>query len=452
MEFSRTTVSHRSRDSIQTKRHVSERLGDIPPENFDNEHHEWQKGNGVRTDGAVDDNKAHHDREKSIDGPRRPTIDLTDKLRRRDGEKASAKEPKERDSERTKTDEHGKPPCPGFGRQLKDLGVSPFTSHIINTPPESTFHLPKFTKFDPATCEAYTHLIHFRQTIELCTQKDKVKCKAFPSSLGSLGLQWFNKLPAGSIRNLADLERAFNTHFITSNKTAKEPESLSQMRKLPSETLRQYAEHYWQLFNEILDIDEYCAARTFKKGLETGSKILDELAICPPHGMGELMHVVECFCALKEFYADRAAQGMPKLYCNPALCHPQLPAPVIAQQPQTKKYLNNIKEGKKRQPKVHDYVAETTYFKEPIWSFLKEIMRQPWFEWPTGKLGTDTGQPDQNPRKKCSYHNELGHYMTACAPYKALLERLATQDHLDQYIDQTKTLARQPIGNPNPNE
>ncbi|KAI8550500.1 hypothetical protein RHMOL_Rhmol06G0111800 [Rhododendron molle] len=100
-------------------------------------------------------------------------------------------------------------------------------------------------KFDPATCEAYTHLIHFRQTIELCTRKDEVKCKAFPSSLGSLGLQWFNKLPVGSIRNLVDLEHTFNTHFITSNETANEPKSLFQMRKLPSETLKQYIKRYW---------------------------------------------------------------------------------------------------------------------------------------------------------------------------------------------------------------
>ncbi|XP_058189184.1 uncharacterized protein LOC131306775 [Rhododendron vialii] len=96
-------------------------------------------------------------------------------------------------------------------------------------------------------------------------------------------------------------------------------------------------------------------------------------------------------------------------------------------------------------------MVETTYFKEPIWSFLKEIMRQPWFEWPTGKPGTEIGQPDHNQRKKCSYHNELGYYTTACAPYKALLERLAAQGHLDQYIDRTKTPTLQPTKNPNPN-
>ncbi|XP_058192074.1 uncharacterized protein LOC131309460 [Rhododendron vialii] len=79
-------------------------------------------------------------------------------------------------------------------------------------------------------------------------------------------------------------------------------------------------------------------------------------------------------------------------------------------------------------------------------------MRQPWFEWPQGKLSTDNGQTDQNPRKKCSYHNELGHYTTACAPYKALLERLVAQGHLDQHIDRAKTPARPPVGNPNLNE
>ncbi|XP_058202930.1 uncharacterized protein LOC131317392 [Rhododendron vialii] len=224
------------------------------------------------------------------------------------------------------------------------------------------------------------------------------------------------------------------------------------MRKLPSETLRQYAERYWQLFNKIPGIDEYWAARTFKNGLEICSKILDELAIRPPHDMGELMHIVERFCALEKFYTDRAAQGLTNSTTSFPTVTPQLPAPVTTQQPYPKKLVHNIKEGKKRQPKVHDYVAETTYFKELIWCFLKEIMRQPWFEWPTGKLDTNTGQADQNPRKKCSYHNELGHYTTACAPYKALLGCLAAQGHLDQYIDQTKTPIRPPAGNPNPNE
>ncbi|KAI8550583.1 hypothetical protein RHMOL_Rhmol06G0118500 [Rhododendron molle] len=80
-KFSHTTVLHRSQDFIQTRRHVSERLEDIPPRNFDVEHH--------------DDNKTHRDREKSINGPRQTTTDLRDKLRHRDDEKTLAKGPRE---------------------------------------------------------------------------------------------------------------------------------------------------------------------------------------------------------------------------------------------------------------------------------------------------------------------------------------------------------------------
>ncbi|KAI8524700.1 hypothetical protein RHMOL_Rhmol13G0168800 [Rhododendron molle] len=151
-------------------------------------------------------------------------------------------------------------------------------------------------------------------------------------------------MPAGSIRNLVDLERAFNARFITSNKTTKELESLSQMRKLPNETLRQYSARYRQLFKEIPMIDESWAARSFKNGLESVSKILDELTMHPPHGMGEQMRIVERFCALEELYANRAAQGIPNPTSPLPIVTPQLLAPILTPQSQPKKHVNNIKE------------------------------------------------------------------------------------------------------------
>ncbi|XP_058216814.1 uncharacterized protein LOC131327687 [Rhododendron vialii] len=127
------------------------------------------------------------------------------------------------------------------------------------------------------------------------------------------------------------------------------------------------------------------------------------------------MRIVERFCALEEFYADRAAQGIPNPITLPPLATTQLLAPI----PAKRNTSTTLRKGRN--------------------------VRQ-------RKLGTNTGQEDQNPRKKCLYHNELGHYTTACASYKALLERLAAQGHLDQYNDRTKTPTRQPAGNPNPNE
>ncbi|KAI8571909.1 hypothetical protein RHMOL_Rhmol01G0157000 [Rhododendron molle] len=69
--------------------------------------------------------------------------------------------------------------------------------------------------------------------------------------------------------------------------------------------LQKYAERYWQLFNEIPRVDQYWAARNFKNGLETGSKILDELAIWAPHGMNEPMRTIQQFCTYEEFLAER---------------------------------------------------------------------------------------------------------------------------------------------------
>ncbi|XP_058208275.1 uncharacterized protein LOC131321296 [Rhododendron vialii] len=269
-------------------------------------------------------------------------------------------------------------------------------------------------------------------------------CKAFPSSLGRLGLLWFNQLEAGSIHSFKELERAFNYRFITSNKQAKEEDALAQMRKRPGETLRKYAERYWQLFNEIPGVDQNWAARNFKNGLETGSKILDELAIRAPHGMNELMRTVEQFCSYEEFLAERELQGgqnsiVPQSLHVPT---PQIapPKPMVAVQP--KKQVNTVKVADKKGPKAHDYIAETTVFKEPIYFLLRTIEREPFFVWLNPpKLNTEEG--NNNNRKRCSYHNELGHYTMACAPYKALLENLAAQGLLDNHIDWTKTPRRQ---------
>ncbi|XP_058185711.1 uncharacterized protein LOC131302935 [Rhododendron vialii] len=181
------------------------------------------------------------------------------------------------------------------------------------------------------------------------------------------------------------------------------------MKKRLDETLRKYAEHYWQLFNEIPGVNQYWAARNFKNGLETGSKILYELAIRAHHGMNELMRTIEQLCSYEEFLAERELQGgqtstVPQSLHVPT---PQLaaPKPVVPAQP-------------KKQPNPP-------------------------------KLNTEAG--NDNSQKRCSYHNELGHYTTACALYKALLENLVALGLLDNHIDWTKTPRRQPnAGGPNP--
>lgn len=91
------------------------------------------------------------------------------------------------------TGPYGRPPRSNEYR-MKQLTISPFTPEIDNEPTPPGFHLPKFTKFDRVFTEAYTHLVHFRNVIRIYTSSDALMCKAFSSSLGDLGLMWFNCL------------------------------------------------------------------------------------------------------------------------------------------------------------------------------------------------------------------------------------------------------------------
>ena len=73
--------------------------------------------------------------------------------------------------------------------------------------------------------------------MSLYSSSDAVLYKVFPTSLGTQGSLWFNKLSLWSIRSFRDLERAFLARFVTSNKAKKEVDSLIGLRKRPEETL-----------------------------------------------------------------------------------------------------------------------------------------------------------------------------------------------------------------------
>ena len=74
-------------------------------------------------------------------------------------------------------------------------------------------------------------------------------CILFPSSLGDLGLTWFEKLPEGSIASWAQLAEAFVTRFRTNTKTPVEIDQLLSIDMGDKETLRSYNSRYWDTFN-----------------------------------------------------------------------------------------------------------------------------------------------------------------------------------------------------------
>lgn len=89
-------------------------------------------------------------------------------------------------------------------KALARLQTSPFVSAIENAPLPSGFLQPKFNTYEGKT-DPYSHLSHFRQVMAVYRRNEALMCILFPSSLGDLGLTWFEKLPEGSIASWAQL-------------------------------------------------------------------------------------------------------------------------------------------------------------------------------------------------------------------------------------------------------
>ena len=80
-------------------------------------------------------------------------------------------------------------------------------------------------------------------------------------------MRWFNGLRMNSINFFKKLTQSFYSRFITCSRVPQPLDSLLSMTMREGESVKAYAERYWEMFNEIDgDFDEV-AIRTFKVGL-----------------------------------------------------------------------------------------------------------------------------------------------------------------------------------------
>ena len=76
-------------------------------------------------------------------------------------------------------------------------------------------------------------------------------CTVFPSCLGSVARRWFDNLEEGSIHSFDELTRAFGAKFVACSQVPKPLNSLLSMSMRERETLKNYSDKYWKIYNEI---------------------------------------------------------------------------------------------------------------------------------------------------------------------------------------------------------
>ena len=118
-------------------------------------------------------------------------------------------------------------------------------------------------------------------------------CRVFPSSLGPMPMRWFDGLRTNSINSFKKLTQSFCSRFITCSRVPQPLDSLLSMLMREGESVKAYAERYWEMFNEINgDFDEV-AIRTFKVSLPCEHGLRKSLTSKPVISLRQLMDRVD---------------------------------------------------------------------------------------------------------------------------------------------------------------
>ncbi|XP_075655200.1 uncharacterized protein LOC142625424 [Castanea sativa] len=154
------------------------------------------------------------------------------------------------------------------------------------------------------------------------------------------------------------------------------------------ETLRNYANRYWELYNEIGGGNEKIAASTFRMGLPKESRLRESLTLRPPEDMRQLMR---CFEEYKRLEDDRL-QTKGK-------------APII-NYPRNTGF--NPRHGKDLRIQELDPAIRgvNAAFKEPVHRIIDRIKYEPYFKRPNKMAGHPS---KRNQNLYCTYHRDKGH-------------------------------------------
>ena len=161
------------------------------------------------------------------------------------------------------------------------------------------FTRPPFNFYDEKT-NLVEHVSHYIQMLSLHNHNNALMRRVFPSSLGPITLRFFNGLRNGSIHSFGELIQEFGIRFMNCSRVPQLVDALLSMKMGARETLRNYTNRYWELYNEIGRGNEKIATSTFRLGLPEDSKLRKSLTMRPLEDMRQLMRCIEEYKRLED--------------------------------------------------------------------------------------------------------------------------------------------------------
>jgi len=161
------------------------------------------------------------------------------------------------------------------------------------------FHQPTFTIYNGQT-DPMEHVSHFNQRMAVYFKEEALMCKVFSSSLGPVGMRWFDGLRMGSINSFKELTQAFNSCFITCTRIPRPLNSLLSLSMREGETLKTYSDWYWEIYNEIKGDFEDITISSFKNGLPAKHSLRKSLTGKPVTSLCQLMDRIDKYKRVKK--------------------------------------------------------------------------------------------------------------------------------------------------------
>ena len=130
-----------------------------------------------------------------------------------------------------------------MSRALDQLSKSPFTRLIEGVTLPLRFQQPAFTFYNGNT-DPVEHVSQFNQRMAIHSKNEALICKVFPSSLGPVGMRWFNGLKENSVDSYKQLTQAFGSRFVTNSRAPRPLNVLLSLSMCDGETLKAYSGRY----------------------------------------------------------------------------------------------------------------------------------------------------------------------------------------------------------------
>ena len=311
-------------------------------------------------------------------------------------------------------------------KALTQISKSPFTRGIERARLPRRFHQPTFSMYNGRT-DPVEHVSQFRQRMAVYSQDEALLCRVFPSSLGPMPMRWFDGLKTNSIGSFKKLTQSFCSRFIACSRAPQPLDSLLSMTMREGETVRSYAERYWEVFNEIDGDFEEVAVRTFKVGLPSEHGLRKSLTGKPVTNLQQLMDRVDKYKRIEDDQQQQQ-QGKEKTKL----------APQERREFRPDRYNNNRprRDYAEQQASSNSQIVGAV-FREPVHQVLEKIKNEPFFKWPNKMMG--------NPEKRnrnlyCQYHRDHGHTTEDCRSLWDHLDQLVREGRLKQLLHHSNSL------------